>query len=82
MKISIVLHGTLKNKVVEREVTEDSLTSTINFINQHGLFEADAWYPPTRIKEIKFEKALGSRIPKISWIPSDIDDRQLEPHKE
>ena len=82
MKLYIVLNGGLKNKVIEKEVTEDNLTTMINFINQHGLFEPDAWYPPTRIKEIKYEKQMGIRTPRIMWLPSNIDDKKLESVKE
>ena len=82
MKIFVVLHGGLKNKVIEREVNEETLLTTIHFINEHGLFEHDAWYPPTRIKEIKFEKSLSSRRPKLMWLSSSIDDKKLEAAKE
>ena len=57
------------------------MVTMINFISQHGLFEADAWYPPNRIKEIKFEKSVGVRnVNKVLWLPSNIDDKQLENH--
>lgn len=55
MKIQIVLSGILKNKIIEKQIPESSLVSTISFINQNGLYESDVWYPPVRIKEIKYE---------------------------
>ena len=82
MKLYIVLNGGLKNKVIEKDVTEENFVTMINFINQHGLFEPDAWYPPTRIKEIKFDKLMGVRTPKVMWLPANIDDKKLEATKE
>ena len=82
MKIFIVLHGGLKNKVIEREITEESLLTTIHFISEHGLFEHDAWYPPSRIKEVKYDKSMSLRRPKLMWVPSNIDDKKLESARE
>ena len=56
MKIEIVLNGRLKNKVIDKTVTPAQLVPYIIFMQTHGLFVEDAWYPPTRIKEIRFDE--------------------------
>jgi len=78
MKIEIVLHGGLKNKKVVRDVADETLISTICFINEHGLFESDCWYPPYRIKEIRFDRAVSKRESRLLFEPSDIDDNVVD----
>jgi hypothetical protein len=65
MKIEIVVEGLLKNKVYEKEVPEESLVSTICFINEHGYYYDTGWIPPHKIKEIRYEypaASLNSRV--------------------
>ena len=56
MIISIVLNGRLRNKVIEKNIADDQLVAYLTFVNTHGLFVEDAWYPPTRIKEVRFDE--------------------------
>lgn len=77
MIIQIVIEGTLRNKVIEKEVTGDNLVSTISFIKDHGLYESDRWIPPTRIKEIKFDQIASKKQSRIFYEPQELDDRML-----
>ena len=77
MIIQIVIQGTLRNKIIEKEVTEDNLVSTIAFINQHGLYESDRWIPSIMIKEIRFDRDAGKKQSRIFFEPEGIDDRLL-----
>ena len=77
MIIQIVIEGTLRNKVIEREIAEDSLVSTLCFIRDHGLFESDRWIPPYRIKEVKYDRNAGKTQNKTFFEPQELDDRLL-----
>lgn len=77
MIIQIVIEGALRNKVIEKEITEDTMVSTICFIRDHGLFESDRWIPPYRIKEIRFDHHAGKKQSRSFFQPHDVDDRQL-----
>ena len=81
MIIQIVIEGKFKNKVIEKDVTENTLVSTITFINQHGLYESDRWIPPYRIKEIKFDSMVSKKQSRISFEPEELDDRLLPESK-
>jgi len=79
MLIYIVIEGTLRNKVIEKEIrSESELVSTICFIRDHGLFESDRWIPPYRIKEIKFDQPAGKKMSRMFLEPKDIDDSLLQ----
>ena len=65
MKIEIVLHGRLKNKIIEKDIPESQLVHQITFINLNGFFDADAWYPPSRIKEIRYEYPVASKMNRV-----------------
>ena len=78
MIIQIVIDGTLRNKVIEKNCEESNLVSTICFIKDHGLFESDRWIPPYRIKEIRFEYPAGKALSKVFMEAKDIDDRLLD----
>ena len=77
MIIQIVIDGVLRNKVIEKDVEEGNLVSTISFISDHGLYESDRWIPPYRIKEIKFDHHAGKKQSRIFLEAKDIDDRLL-----
>ena len=54
MIISIVLNGRIRNKVIEKNIADDQLVAYLTFVNTHGLFVEDSWYPSQRIKEVLF----------------------------
>jgi len=65
MKVEIVLFGKIRNKVVEKEFPETQLVQQLLFINQNGFFDADCWYPSTRIKEIRFDQPAAPLVNRV-----------------
>ena len=77
MIIQVVIEGTLRNKVIEKDIAESDLVSTISFIKDHGLYESDRWIPTHKIKEIKFTTQVGRKPSRVFYSPQDIDDRLI-----
>jgi phage-related protein len=68
MKIHIILNGKLKNRVIERNVEKDQLIPFIMFVHEHGLFVEKSWFPPYRIKEVRYDEPAAPKMTREFYI--------------